>query len=987
MLLRSNILIFTVIMAASFAAPAQEPAPAEAASAQTADTEKKAVEEEIIVTGSRLRRKDLTTAAPITIISKEQVQASGKVSLGDFLQTMPEQGNAINTSVNNGGDGATRISLRGLGASRTLVLLNGRRFVPGGTGADASVDLNSIPTASIERLEVLKDGASAVYGSDAIAGVVNIITRKRMNGSEANAFLAGSPKGDGATYDMTLTTGTTGDRGAILFSGGYYQQKEVMAGDRDFSRIPLFHDYFAGNYSSGSGTIPQGRIVLASRERGVTLPNPNNDPRIKLYNDLVTANPTASAFIRDPTTALGWRRYLGAGLGKAFIPNCGTTDQPACGDGYNFQPENYLVTPQTRIQFFSLGETRIGGSARAYFEAGYVNRRSGQDLAPEPLLTDLEGVVVSQDNAYNPFGRDINAVRRRLLEFGRRQFRQDIDTFRVVGGLDGTLPEDAGPLRGLFWDMSVNWGRTVSASTKQGNIRLPKLQDALGPTVTDSRGQLRCANSDGDPIDGCVPLNLFGGPGSITQEMVRPLTYTGNYRGINEMASVQFNTSAELFKLMADKPVGIAAGYEYRMLQGEYIPDPITVSGETSGNKEDITKGRYHVNEGYAELSAPIVNNMTGVDLLELSAAIRAFNYSNFGSDTPTYKFGGRWRPIRDITLRGTLSTAFRAPPIGALFGGVSDNFAPIKDPCRGPSGGGGTPPPNCGAAANNGDDQSQLRSQVGGNTSLKPETANIFTAGIVLEPRMVKNFTVTVDFYSISVDKTISTIGESVILAGCYPASAGTAPKYCDLIKRDPNTNRIANIDNRSQNVGKDETSGIDLAIRYAMATDFGRFGFVFDGTWLNKFDRTLADGTVIKGKNTYDLGVYPEWKFLTGVNWNMGGLSAGVIMRYFSSFDECGDSGGDFSGSGVCYDKDPTKTGADQELFTRRVPSANYWDLYLSYALQSSFGKTIFSAGVNNLFDRKPSEIFNGFLAQSDPSAYDFMGRFIYARVGHNF
>ena len=200
---------------------------------------KKSAEEEILVTGSRIRRKDLTSPAPVTIISKEQVAASGKVSIGDFLQSLPAQGNAINTSVNNGGDGSTRVSLRGLGANRTLVLLNGRRFVPGGTGANSSVDLNSIPAAAIERLEILKDGASAVYGSDAIAGVVNIITRRNFKGTEANAFGGISPHGDGSVYDLNLTTGTGGDSGNLLFSAGYYQAKPVFAGDRGYSRTPL----------------------------------------------------------------------------------------------------------------------------------------------------------------------------------------------------------------------------------------------------------------------------------------------------------------------------------------------------------------------------------------------------------------------------------------------------------------------------------------------------------------------------------------------------------------------------------------------------------------------------------------------------------------------------------------------------------------------------------------------------------------------------
>src|SRR5713101_4706038 len=225
--------------------------------------------EEIVVTGSRIRRTDLTTPAPITVITKDAIQSRGKVSICYFLHTLPDQVNAINTSFNNGGDGATRVSLRGLGAARTLVLLNGRRFVPGGLGANSSVDLNSIPTAAIERIEVLKDGASAIYGSDAVGGVVNLITRKRFDGSEVSGLVGTSTHADGTIYDFNGTTGVTADRGGAIFSVGYYTQKSVLAGDRDFSKLPYAYDATGTNgsldglpnlYRPGSGTVPQGRM-------------------------------------------------------------------------------------------------------------------------------------------------------------------------------------------------------------------------------------------------------------------------------------------------------------------------------------------------------------------------------------------------------------------------------------------------------------------------------------------------------------------------------------------------------------------------------------------------------------------------------------------------------------------------------------------------------------------------------------------------------
>ena len=935
-----------------------------------AGSRKKSAEENIVVTGSRIRRKDLTSPAPVTIISKEQVAASGKVSIGDFLQSLPEQGNAINTAVNNGGDGSTRVSLRGLGANRTLVLLNGRRFVPGGTGANSSVDLNSIPAAAIERLEVLKDGASAVYGSDAIGGVVNIITRKNFKGTEANAFGGISPHGDGSVYDLNVTTGAGGDTGSILFSAGYYQAKPIFAGDRDFSKIPLAYDATGDNgpsgkpgvYSQGSGTETNGRIVLPRSQVGNTIPNPNNDPRITLYNNLVTKYPKANSFIVDPTAQYGFRPFQGSFLSPD-------------GDGYNFQPENYLVTPQNRVQLYAAGERRFNSAARGFFEASYVNRQSDQKLAAEPLLTDLEGVPFSKDSIYNPFGRDLPAVRRRLLEFGNRTTKQDIDTFRIVGGVDGALPESFGPLGGWFYELSANYGRTQGDNVKNGNLNRANLAAALGPSFRDANGAARCGTKAA-PIANCVPIDLLHVAGPITGDQIANLTFTGTARGINQLTTVQFNTGGELFKLFSDKPLGLAAGYEYRNVFGASIPDPFTVAGQTTGNKGTITRGNFYSNEGYAELSVPLLNNLPFVETLELSAAARAFNYSNFGSDF-TYKVGGRYRPIRDITFRGTYSTAFRAPSISDLYAGNADNFPSVKDPCRGTGVKGPPPPPGCGAAADNGDNQSQLRSQVGGNPALVPETARITTLGVVLEPQMIKNLTVTVDYYHLLLDKAITTIGASTILSQCYPTN-GAAPAFCDLIQRDPATGRIVTIVDTNTNVGKERTAGIDVAIRYVQPSEYGRFGFIFDGTYLNHYDRVLADGTIINGKGTYDLGVFPSFKFNAGVTWSLANFGAGVNTRFIGSYSECGDSGGDFSGAGNCY-KDSS--------YMRRVGAYSVFDLFASYTLKSDAGKTNFAVGVLNVADKVPQTIYNGFLAASDPGTYDFTGRYPYFRATHTF
>jgi outer membrane receptor protein involved in Fe transport len=444
------------------------------------------------------------------------------------------------------------------------------------------------------------------------------------------------------------------------------------------------------------------------------------------------------------------------------------------------------------------------------------------------------------------------------------------------------------------------------------------------------------------------------------------------------MTALQANTSGELFTLAADRPVSLALGYEYRLVYGASIPDPITVAGETTGNKSLITSGGYHVNEGYAELSVPVINNVLGAEALELTGAARVFNYSTFGTDW-TYKGGLRWRVVRDLTFRGTYSTAFRAPGVGDLYGGQGDSFPPVSDPCRGPLDPRSPLFAACGPAANSGDDQTQLRTRRGGNPDLKPETAKIFTVGAVIEPSIVKNFSVTVDYYNFSLEQTISRLGADVILSSCYPAQAGVAPKYCDKVLRNPASQRIDQIIDLDINVGQTKTDGIDIALRYALPTEVGRFGFIVDATWLNRYNKTLADGSLIKAKGTYDIGVYPAWKANAGANWSMAGASAGLVVRFIGAYKECADNTGIMNGGGLCYQDD---------TYQRRVAPSHTEDVYLGYTIASTFGKTNIAVGANNLFDRKPSVIYNGFLASSDPTGgYDFMGRFVYGRVTQTF
>ncbi len=438
--------------------------------------------EEVVVTGSRIRRKDLTTAAPVAVVSREQITASGQVSIGDFLQTLPEQSGALGRGNNNGGDGTVQISLRGLGAGRTLVLVNGRRWVPGGAGANSVVDLNTLPASAIERIEVLKDGASAVYGSDAIGGVVNVITRKNFSGAEFNAYAGTSGKGDGNTYDVSGTFGTANDRGSILFTTSFTKQEAVWAGDRAFSENALGANYRTGVIRKlGSGTTPDGAFEVDTTL--ATCPAAGT-PAGDLCRTLNAAYGDGVQYLKYNPTATATGGYVPA------------------GSTWNYAPFNYLYTPSQRFNFFASGDYKLNDYAKFYFEGSFMNRRTDQKLAPVPLLPPYigpNGTVISAASQYNPFGQDILWSQSRLINLGNRVESQDTDTIRMVAGLNGNISN-------WYWDASYTFGRTSGTDTVAGAVRGDLVAAALGP----SRNGICYSDATyTTPIPGCIPLNLL----------------------------------------------------------------------------------------------------------------------------------------------------------------------------------------------------------------------------------------------------------------------------------------------------------------------------------------------------------------------------------------------------------------------------------------------------------------------------------------------
>src|SRR2546425_1191855 len=494
---------------------------------------------------------------------EEEIAASGVATLGDFLQLIPWSGGGVNSMFNTGSDGTTQVSLRNLGPRHTLVLVDGKRWVNGGLGAGSgyvpAFDLNTISTAVIERVEVLKDGASAVYGSDAVAGVVNIITRRRMNGVNVEGYAGASPHGDAFQGQLNGTAGISGDRGGFLLSLGAFRQSSMLAANRQWAERALSYNSRPGRIDpSGSSIIPAGRAHV----------DPAKCPT-QLCQRLNAAYPGAGAVdwiadgnaamgepvVTDPATGLSWRKYIDSG---------------PVNDRYNFQAVNYLITPNDRLSLFASGDYRLVDFATARLQAAWVDSRSAYQAAPEPFQTIFAQTPLDPTNPYNPFGVPIANAAKRLLETGPRQRESEAQTIQLNGGLDGTIER-------TDWSLSFGYGRTSSSSHGLGSLQTTTLGAGIGPAFQDASGVWRCG-TPAAPIANCTPVNLFG-VGSVTPAMAQSLgAYTALNDGWSQLAVVNADLSRDLFTIAADRPAGIALGYQFRREYGGVQPDAIAVA-------------------------------------------------------------------------------------------------------------------------------------------------------------------------------------------------------------------------------------------------------------------------------------------------------------------------------------------------------------------------------------------------------------------------
>ncbi|WP_329742520.1 TonB-dependent receptor plug domain-containing protein [Dyella sp. A6] len=929
--------ITAALMLQAWAVSAQN---APAASAQstksTAPAQPKNLET-ITVTGSRIRSVDVETAQPIVSLGRQQIEATGLTNVSDVLQRIvsanspditPEDTLSSGPSV-----GGLYTSLRNLGSERTLVLVNGRRW---STNIDGLTDLSTIPTSIIERIEVLKDGASSIYGSDAIGGVVNIITRDHFNGAEANVYYGQNQKGDGQQQAYDITFGTSTDKSNTVFTATYQNTSAIWDNKRALTR----YGYGPRHPQDGFYTGPWGRVV-----------DPNNPSQSYVYNHNggLTGNTAdlADYHLYDPTSN---------------------------ADKYNTNQDMTYRAPSRLKNLFAQERYNLTDNITLHGTGSYSERTSSSQLAGYPFQTNGNQIVkISGENAYNPFpGQDVSF------------FRRTVELPRITDSTSKMSHFDIGA-EGFFgigeqewsWDADYSYSKADINQRTTGNINLLNAEKALGPTAVIN-GQVVCANAD-DRANGCVPWNILAGPGGTPQSV-------WNYVNTVEQASAQnttrdftANVSGGLFDLPAGT-VNMALGVEHRRLAGSYTPDQFASSGYSTDLASAPTNGKYTTNEAYVELDVPILQGLPGAQELAVNISSRYSHYSNFGSTTNS-KYSFRWKPINDLLVRGTYAEGFRAPTLSDLYGGTGQSFETFLDPCDSAYGAAATNAAvakSCAAAgvpanyrqvdatgkqiSSNSGGQTPTPFLSGSNAKLQPETSTTRTLGLVYSPHYVPGLDFTLDYYSIQIRNTIQSVLASDILDYCYIQND---PSFCGRFTRN-SAGVITNLNESLANLGTLKTEGYDFSGHYRLPKlPYGQFMISLDSTYLSKYDITNGPGKPTEGMAGMINGTNGLFRIRANasLDWSYGNFGATWTVRYYSGLrDTCWDVGVE------CNEPNYTNpwigtTGASSK------GGVTFNDAQFRYKLP---WHASFSVGVNNIFNKKGPFYYNVAIAGSGEGPY---------------
>lgn len=911
----------------------------------------------IVVTGSRIARRNVETAAPIAVVQDEEFKLSGTVNVENVVNTLPQVVPGFTSNSNNPGTGTATLNLRGLGSARTLVLVNDRRWMFYDTAQ--IVDLNTIPSFLLDSVDVVTGGASAVYGSDALSGVVNFNLRQ-VDGIEMGGQYSITERGDGARYEVHGAIGTSFDdgRGSATVFAEYFNRDSIFQGDRAFSNFAVGGESFGLNQLQfGSSTLPNGVI-----------------------------------------------RYFGDGdrTGTEFAANRAVVfdDVPGefrtrTGDTYNYAPVNYLQIPQERYLLGGFADYDIGGGHTFYTEVAFVNNRVAQELAAtpvtgsftvnldtiQPFLSAGDFAQLQQLNSTETDGDPDNItlfLQRRTIETGRRNSLDERNAFRVLGGVSGPIGDY------LSYDAYYMYARTRNANVQAGNISRSAFQAGLDGTA--------------------APINIFG-LGTLDDSMVQAISIQAQNGDISTLENAVATVSGTFgdFAITADsEPVAFAIGAEYRGVASRFIPDTALSSGDVIGfNAGNPTEGEYNVKELFAEVNVPIE---FGSARLEFTGAGRYSDYSldNVGG-VWTYAGGVEFSPIPDVTLRGQYQRAVRAPNVGELFGGQAIGFPGATDPCSTAAATPGSALGNLCVAngvptANLGSPAIQLNAQIpalfGGNPNLQEETGDSWTAGIVLQPSFIPGLAITADYFDIKIENAITVISLQNSFDLCFNQVQDQNAAACaPFFATGPIRNAGGAITTANppvlggQNVANFGVSGVDLQVTYSttipfsLLTDTGEqdFNLSFLGTWTESSDfEAFAGADIVECAGRFGAGCgepTPSFKWTARASFVDGPLTTSLRWRHLSAVDDNDDDVDYASFNGV-----------------ERIPAYDILDL--TFSAEASENVTV-TVGVNNIFDTLPqSPTFdaNGFVSSTNngtllgdnqeqantyPSTYEVLGR----------
>ncbi len=933
------------------ATPAAPVAPAQATPAAAAAAEPQ-TQTQVLVTGSRIARRDAQASAPMITVNREDMKFAAPTSLGDLIQALPTAGVSLNSNGTQGTSfGVSSINLRYLGSAegsgnRTLVLVDGRRWVNavGGRGFRDFVDMNTIPLGMIDSIEILKDGASAIYGADAIAGVVNVHTKRRLDGFEANLRLGQTSRSDNENVSGYLNWGKRTGKLSGLLSASFTDTKPILTDDRDLTRVALAP-------LTAPGSSPRGLYTLPGLSNNAYFGTPAN-----------FALNAANAITRNAdTTSAGTAAGADNSFHVAKLP----------GDYYNTQAQGiYATGPSHNIGLFGRLSYELDDDTTLSLEATHSARRSGQLFSP--FLIDLRGsngYSIANNQAFNPFGTAngvpaANAlafsgstlrIQRVPVEVGNRENLQDVKMSRLLVGLKGSFKL----LGDWQYDAALAYSRNRASFVQNNQINFDSVYRALTSPAT-------CAQ-----VPGCTPLDVFG---VMTPAMANYIRYNGvDYNGTTQ-ADFSFNATRDLMELQGGT-LAMATGYEYRRETAFDNPDAFVGSestvlpkvggvaqAPTSAPGRSATSGSYDLQEAYLELNAPLWAKLPGVHRLEVSAATRYSNYSTVGAKA-TSKLGLLYAPVESLMLRSTLSQGFRAPSILELYQGRRISDFQAVDPCNG----GGNGAPGC-AGVPASYQQNQYRGGLVpgvlvGNPNLKPETAKTYSFGFSYSPEQLRGLSVTADKFRIEVSDAIASQTPTQILLACARTQT-----FCDLIRRG-SFGEVQELRQAVVNLSRIQVDGIDATIRYTFPIAGARIDSSIDVAYLQGYKSFVPqpDGSVLvderTGKSDQPRSTFPRYKGQLSLRYLGPAFTAGWKGRYI--------------GSTLDVPNNAVNGGTVKATF--------YHDLQMAYNLAG--GKTSFAFGIDNVTDRQPPASAANNPINFDIYTYDVRGRYLYARATTKF